>query len=318
MKSFRLYLGNGKEATGAGCLLAFFSAAAMLPLGLPLAFAVGAATGFVFVAIPVAIGVLVFAAGAAVLRRLKVPLSRDEAGPRGGEGSFEEAWACGSQAFDGGDFAHARRCFERATALRPDDALCWESLACALCNTGRFEDSLRAFETARRLGHECATCHYNTWVACRRLGRLEEGLQALERSLQLEAGNAQGWFDLGLALGGFLGAVGGEVVSGGAVAVPMDGRHERAVTAFDRFLAAEPGHGGAWYCKAATLYTIGHSRAASENLIAAGYQPDILRQALTCVERALTLQPGSQEARALREDILAGLGEAEEPSRPGA
>lgn len=81
MKNFRLYLGNGKEATGAGCLLGVFSAVAMVGLGVPLAFAIGAATGFVIVAVPVVIGLVVFAVGAAVLTRMKVSLWRDEAGP---------------------------------------------------------------------------------------------------------------------------------------------------------------------------------------------------------------------------------------------
>jgi predicted MFS family arabinose efflux permease len=83
VKSFRLYLGNGKEATAPGCLLAVLSAALAAVAGVPLAFALGALTGWVFVAVPVAVGLLGFIAGAAVLSRLGVPLWKDEDGSGG-------------------------------------------------------------------------------------------------------------------------------------------------------------------------------------------------------------------------------------------
>jgi tetratricopeptide (TPR) repeat protein len=215
----------------------------------------------------------------------------------------------GSHAFDRGDFAQALHSFERATTLRPDDALSWESLACTLCNLGRFENSLRAFQKSRELGHECSTCCYNVWFVCRQLGRLEEGLRALDRCLELQPDHAQAWFERGLAFGGFLGLIGGEVVSGESVATPMDGRHEQAVVAFDRVLALEPQHAGAWYCKGATLSTISQSRVAWQGLIAAGYRWDVPLQALAAVEQALELEPSNEEARALKEEIQAVIAE---------
>jgi hypothetical protein len=83
VKSFRLYLGNGKEATGGGCLLAAISAALAAGAGVPLAFAVGAVTGWVLVAVPVVVGLLGFTAGAALLTRLGVPLWKEDDGSPG-------------------------------------------------------------------------------------------------------------------------------------------------------------------------------------------------------------------------------------------
>ena len=79
VKSFRLYLGAGKEATGTGCLLACLSAVVMVGLGVPLAFWVGSLTGIIFVAVAVGVGMTLFALGAVLLAALGIPLSRDQA-----------------------------------------------------------------------------------------------------------------------------------------------------------------------------------------------------------------------------------------------
>ena len=86
MKSFRLYLGAGKEATGADCLLACVSAVVMVGIGVPLAFWIGSLTGLIFVAVVVGVGLAFFALGAALLRALGIPLSRDQADGDGQQG----------------------------------------------------------------------------------------------------------------------------------------------------------------------------------------------------------------------------------------
>lgn len=173
--------------------------------------------------------------------------------PSGNRDAYIEVYLAGYQAFDSQKWELAISCFERATALCPTEVCPWELLALSLANLGRFDESLRAFERVRQLNHECPTCCYNIWIVCRQLGRLQEGLKALERFLELEPKNSQGWFEHGLALGGFLGLVGGETVSGDCMAVPFDGRHERSVESFQKAVALDPKLYDAWVCMGIVL-----------------------------------------------------------------
>jgi tetratricopeptide (TPR) repeat protein len=223
-------------------------------------------------------------------------------------GSFERVYAEARRLFEDGQFDAAIEAFSRAAALDPRDFRPWEMTACCLGGLARWEECLAAFERARELGHECHLCWYNRALALTRLRRADDALQALDRSLALEPDNAAAWYKRGLILGMAEGRADGELE-------PFDGRHEQAVAEFDRVLKLEPDHYGAWYCKACTLYKISHSGAAMQRLFAAGASPDILQQALACVDRALELGPDREEAAALRDDILDWIAECER-SRP--
>ena len=97
VRGYRLYIDEGKEATGAGCLLALLSAAVTLGFGLALgeSFLHWAArhvawwprrTLFVLVGVVLVVpGILLFWAGAALLKRLDIPVWREE----GDEGDKE-------------------------------------------------------------------------------------------------------------------------------------------------------------------------------------------------------------------------------------
>ena len=133
--------------------------------------------------------------------------------------------------------------------------------------------------------HECNQCWYNRGFALARLAaRTPMRCHALYRSLELEPNNPAAWYERGLILGMAHGRAEGEME-------PFDGRHEQAVVAFDRVLALQPDHYGAWYCKAYTLYKISHSWSAIQGLTGIGYAPEVAPQALACVDRALTLRP---------------------------
>jgi tetratricopeptide (TPR) repeat protein len=217
--------------------------------------------------------------------------------------SFDQAYGEGCDFFNADQYDAAIAAFSRAAALRPDDFRPWEMTGCCYGGLAQWEDSLAAFERARDLGHECEQCCYNRSIALCQLHRAVEAIQALERSLELEPNNSAAWYKLGLILGMAHGRAHRELE-------PFDGRHERAVAAFDRVLALEPNHYGAWYCKAYTMYKCSHSWSATQGLIAAGYAPDILQQALACVEEAIALQPDRPEAASVRDDILAWIAES--------
>jgi tetratricopeptide (TPR) repeat protein len=219
------------------------------------------------------------------------------------EEAFARAYQEGFRLFEGRRYAEALRAFGKAIALDRTDTCSWEMFASCLGNLGRYEESLQAFDRTRELGHECESCWYNRSIALLALRRPQEALQAIDRSLELKPDNARPWFDRGLILGMSYGSP--EKIP----TEPFDGRHELAVAAFDRALELEPGHFGALYSKGYVLWKLSHSATAHHRALeATGTDPDFLRRALACVERALTLQPHNEQARALRDDIREALG----------
>ena len=126
--------------------------------------------------------------------------------------------------------------------------------------------------------------------------RADDALLALDRAIELEPENIAAIYARGRVLGLAYGRGPREMEI-------MDGRHEKAVAAFDRVIALQPEHFGAWYGKAYTLYKISHSAQATQNLQTRGYAPDIVQQALACVEHALVLKPGNEQAEAARDTI---------------
>jgi tetratricopeptide (TPR) repeat protein len=217
---------------------------------------------------------------------------------------FDAAYSEGMRLFKQQRYTDAIEAFARAAAHRPEDFRPHEMTACCHGSAGRWAECVEAFDRSQALGHECHQCRYNRGVALVRLRRADEALQSLDRSLELEPNNAAAWYERGLILGMHNGRGEGEIE-------PMDGRHEQAVLAFDRVIALEPDHYGAWYWKAYTLYKISHSSEATRGLVALGYKPNVARQALECIEHALTLRPGDQQAEGVRDTIrewIAGAG----------
>ena len=213
---------------------------------------------------------------------------------------FERAYGEGCELFNAGQFEGAIAAFARAADLRPDDFRPWEMTGCCFGGLSRWEECIAAFERSRSLGHECEHCWYNRSMALCELRRAEEALRAVDRSLELGPDNPEAWHFRGLILGMAHGRAPGELEK-------FDGRHEQAVAAFDRVLALQPDHYAALYCKAYTLYKISHSCEATQNLIAAGSPPNVLEQAVECVERAIALSPDDAQAVRLREQILAWM-----------
>ena len=209
---------------------------------------------------------------------------------------FATAYDEGLRLFNQRRYNDAVGAFARAAAHRPEDFRPWEMTGCCHGSIGRWQECADAFERSKQLGHECPNCRYNCGTALAHLHRADDALRAFDRALELEPNNAAAWYDRGRVLGMAHGRAPGEME-------PMDGRHEQAVVAFDRVIALQPDHYGAWFCKAWTLYKISHSWDATQGLIALGYQPDVAKQALACIEHALTLRPGDAQAEDIRETI---------------
>jgi hypothetical protein len=78
MKSFRLSLPDGREATGVGCLLAAISSVVGLAGGVPLAFFVAGIIGVLAIPLVILPGLVLFAVGWAVLEAWGIPVWKQE------------------------------------------------------------------------------------------------------------------------------------------------------------------------------------------------------------------------------------------------
>jgi tetratricopeptide (TPR) repeat protein len=225
--------------------------------------------------------------------------------PSGNRNAYVEVYLAGCQAFQSQNWDLAVSCLEKAKALYPTEVCPWELLALSLANQGRFDESLRAFEKVHELNHECPTCCYNRWIVCRQLGRLQEGLKALERLLELEPKNSQGWFEHGLALGGFLGLVGGEI----GTAAPFDGRHERSVESFQKAVALDPTMYDAWVCMGIVLTQL--ACAANAGMaFSADARSDYKRrfqQARAVFDYAISIRPDAPRAWFHKGELLVDI-----------
>lgn len=220
---------------------------------------------------------------------------------------FKRAYGEGYRLFKEQKYDAATELFAQAAAIWPDNFMPWEMTGCCHGSAGRWAECVAAFEQSRQRGHECEFCWYNTATALRHLLRADDALHALDRALTLNPNHANAWYDRGLILGMAFGRRKDELEF-------MDGRHEKAVVAFDRAIALRPDAWATWYYKAYVLYKISQSSEATQGLVAAGYPPNPARQALTCVEKALALQPEQADAMELRDDVLEWLGEATPPN----
>jgi tetratricopeptide (TPR) repeat protein len=195
--------------------------------------------------------------------------------------SFTAAYQEGSRLFNQQRYNDAIEAFARAASHRPDDFRPWEMTACCHGSVGRWAECVAAFDRSHALGHECQMCCYNRATALVHLQRADDALQSLNRAVELDSNNVAVWYERGLILGMRRGRRESEIE-------PMDGRHEQAVVSFDRVIALQPDHFGAWYCKAYVLYKCSHSWGATQGLIALGYPAKVHRTRADAAPRRST------------------------------
>jgi tetratricopeptide (TPR) repeat protein len=209
--------------------------------------------------------------------------------------AFDEASGEGLRLFQQQRFGEAAEAFARAAEAHPTDFRPHEMMGCSHGSAGRWQECADAFDRAHALGHECVHCRYNCATALVKLERADDALAELDRAIALDPNSAAAWYDRA----NILGMAHGRREHG----EPFDGRHERAVLAFDRVLELVPNAFGALYGRAYTLYKISHSSTARNGLQALGITYDPGQEALATIERALELQPGEASATELRDRI---------------
>lgn len=91
---------------------------------------------------------------------------------RWGKAQPAEAWASRGVALRrSGRYAQALESYDRAIALKPDDALIWNNRGVALLGLGRFQDALAAFEQALKLNPNYELAQRNRAIALQQLGQ---------------------------------------------------------------------------------------------------------------------------------------------------
>lgn len=121
-----------------------------------------------------------------------------------------------------GDAAGAILLLERATALRPDQAAGWHSLAVAYLEAGRLDEAQRSCRKVLEIDPRHARALANLGAIVQRRGAHGDAERHYRAALAADAQLAQCWFNLGMLL--FQGA-----------------RHDEAIDAVRRALELEPG-----------------------------------------------------------------------------
>ena len=201
-------------------------------------------------------------------------------------------------------------CFQRAIAIRPDNAEAHNNLGILFAGLGHDEQAASAFRRVVALVPAHADAYSNLGVVLGREGQLEEAATAFRRAVKLRPDHAAAWFNLG------------NLYKDG-------GRPEEAIAAFRHAIARQPGHVGAYNNLGRLLYGLGRNEEAVQILgRAVSLKPDFAEahnnlgvalgqfgrrdEAVAHFRRAIALQPGHAEAHYNLGTLLANLDRPED------
>ena len=162
--------------------------------------------------------------------------------------------------------------YEKALALRPDDAETHNDLGIALADLGRVAEALAEYGQALRLRPDFAQAYGNEGNLLLKVGRTEEAMACLRQALQLDPDLAGVRNELGnaLARGGRLAEAIDQYEAAARIdpgfakaeenlanALSQSGRYAEAIPHFDRALQLEPSSAIAHYNYGLTLRALG-------------------------------------------------------------
>ena len=201
-------------------------------------------------------------------------------------------------------------CFEKAVAIRPDNADAHNNLGILLATLGRDEEAMAAFGRVIALRPDHADTHSNLGIVLGRRGRMEEAISALRTAVRLSPDHAVAWFNLGNLL-------------------KDAARNEEAIAAYRHAIARQPAYIPAYNNLGRLLYGVGRNEDAVQVLSrAVSLKPDFAEahnnlgvalgnlgrrdEALGHFRQALAIEPRHAEAHYNQGVLLANLGQAEE------
>ena len=105
-----------------------------------------------------------------------------------------------------GEYEKARECYDKATALEPDEAGPYIGFGVIAMQTGQLEDAETAFKVARRLNPECSKAYCGLAMICQQRSDGAKAFDLYLKSLELDSDNLTsllGLFQSSCAMGSF-------------------------------------------------------------------------------------------------------------------
>lgn len=100
--------------------------------------------------------------------------------------NFAEEWAfVGSALITERDLAGAEGAYQRALQIDSSNGYAWDGLGLVYFNSARWNDARRAFEKAGAIDPDDARVHYHLGLIARQTGDLDRGITEMRRSLEL-------------------------------------------------------------------------------------------------------------------------------------
>ncbi|OUL27673.1 hypothetical protein BV372_25530 [Nostoc sp. T09] len=118
--------------------------------------------------------------------------------------------------------------YDKAIALKPDDADAWYGRGFALNELQRYSDALVAYDKAIALNPDHADAWYNRGIALDDLQRYSDAVASYDKAITLNPDHAGAWNNRGIALRKLQ-------------------RYSDAVASYDKAIALKPDHANAWY-----------------------------------------------------------------------
>ncbi len=175
-----------------------------------------------------------------------------------------------------GHLEEALASYDKALAIKPDNATALNNRGSALMNLERAEEALASYDKALATKPDYAVALNNRCAALMELKRPEEALASSDGALAVKPNYA-------------------EALNNRSHVLMALGRHEEALASIDKALAIKPDYVGALNNRGATLMELG--------------RPE---EALASYDAALEIQPNYAGALYNRGDTLMALGRAEE------
>ena len=175
------------------------------------------------------------------------------------------------------DYAEAIRCYDRGLTLNPHDLDMWHNRGKALYCLGRNEEAIQCFDRVLQLSPHYRISLEGKAAALNNMGRYKEAQAVAVHILEMyPPGNIKTWKALSVL----------------AMSLNNQGQYKKAIEAANKAIALSPGDDGVWETKGAALASLGR-----------------YREAMTCLEESLKLNPHNRTAEATRDKVAEILNE---------
>jgi tetratricopeptide (TPR) repeat protein len=175
------------------------------------------------------------------------------------------------------DYAEAIRCYDRGLALNPNDIDMWHNKGKALYCLGHNAEAIQCFDRVLQLNPHYRISLEGKAAALNNMGKFVEAEAVAEHILEMyPPRNIKTWKALSIL----------------AMSLNNQAKYKKAIESANKAIALNPADDGVWETKGAALASLGK-----------------YREAMTCLEEALRLNPHNRTAEATRDRVAEILNE---------